>query len=220
MRDWCAVLDWAASGAMALTGMPDGPPVVSPAPAFAMLGQVTAELARVTAKTGTTVDADPAELIAGRAAFGGFTRGGRVSAGGASFLLRAADGWCAVTLSRPDDVAAVPAIVGVLGLDGAVPDAIVTRADARAALSEVALGTRADDLAAAAQLAGVPAAALPSAPVPSPAGAGPSTEAAGWPPWRAARIAAPLPGAGLSDITRLCRGRAPPAGPGGHLESG
>ena len=188
---------------MALTGMPDGPPVVSPAPAFAMLGQVTAELARVTAKTGTTVDADPAELIAGRAAFGGFTRGGRVSAGGASFLLRAADGWCAVTLSRPDDVAAVPAIVGVLGLDGAVPDAIVTRADARAA-----------------QLAGVPAAALPSAPVPSPAGAGPSTEAAGWPPWRAARIAAPLPGAGLSDITRLCRGRAPPAGPGGHLESG
>ncbi len=65
------------------------------------------------------MDADPAELIAGRAGFAGLTRGGRVSAGGASFLLRAADGWCAVTLSRPDDVAAVPAVAGVLGRDTA-----------------------------------------------------------------------------------------------------
>src|ERR1700722_13339454 len=89
MRDTCAVLSWAASGAMALTGMPDGMPVASPAPALAMLGQVTAEFTRVTGKTGITVDADPAELIAGRAGFAGLTRGGRVSAGGASFLLRA-----------------------------------------------------------------------------------------------------------------------------------
>ena len=49
----CAVLDWAASGAMALTGMPDGAPVASPAPALAMLGQVTAEFARVTARQGS-----------------------------------------------------------------------------------------------------------------------------------------------------------------------
>jgi hypothetical protein len=77
-----------------------------------MLGQVTAELARATGETGHTVRADPAELITGRAALAGLTRGGRVSAGGSSFLLRSADGWCAVTLSRPDDVAAVPAIGG------------------------------------------------------------------------------------------------------------
>ena len=38
-------------------------------------------------------------------------RGGRVSAGGATRLLPARDGWCAVTLSRPDDVDAVPALV-------------------------------------------------------------------------------------------------------------
>src|SRR3984957_12333088 len=107
----CAVLDWAASGAMALTGMPDGEPVASPAPALSLLGQVTAEFARLTG-----VRADPAELIAGRAAFAGLTRAGQVSAGGSSYLLRAADGWCAVTLSRPDDVAAGPAIVGALGL--------------------------------------------------------------------------------------------------------
>ena len=36
---------------------------------------------------------------------------GRVSAGGATRLLAARDGWCAVTLSRPDDIAAVPALL-------------------------------------------------------------------------------------------------------------
>jgi hypothetical protein len=39
------------------------------------------------------------------------TRGGRVSAGGATRLLAARDGWCAITLSRPDDVSAVPALL-------------------------------------------------------------------------------------------------------------
>jgi hypothetical protein len=192
------VLDWAASGAMALTGMPDGMPVASPAPALAMLGQVTAEFARVTRDAGTTVDADPAELITGRAALAGFTRGGRVSAGRAGFLLRAADGWCAVTLSRPDDLASVPAIAGVLGMDGTALDEIVTRTEARTALTAVARGTPAEDFAAAAQLVGVPAAALPAAaPAPSPAGKAAPAGVAGWPPWRAARTAAPLAGAGL-----------------------
>ena len=41
MRERCAVLDWAQSGAMALTGMPDGAPVASPAAALALLGDVT-----------------------------------------------------------------------------------------------------------------------------------------------------------------------------------
>src|SRR5919204_1395461 len=109
MLERCPVLDWAASGAMALTGRPDGPPLTSPAPAFGMLGEVIARLGRATAAVGARVRADPAELIAGRAALAGFTRQGRVSAGGASRLLRAADGWCAVTLSREADVAAVPA---------------------------------------------------------------------------------------------------------------
>ena len=248
MRDRCEVLDWAASGAMALTGMPEGAPVASPAPALAMLAQVSAEFARVTAMTGNAVRADPAELIAGRAALAGLTRGGRVSAGGSSFLLRSADGWCAVTLSRPDDVAAVPAIAGVLGLDGAVQPAIVdvpgadgacqsataTRAEARSALAVAARGVPAEDFAAAAQLLGVPAAALPACARPpgmagaslasaagaSPTGAGvspaevraspgrvgaqlagaraPLAGAAGWPPWRATRIAGPLAGPGLA----------------------
>ena len=48
MIDGCEVLDWAASGAMALTGQPDGAPVPSPAPVLAMLGAVTDEFAQVT----------------------------------------------------------------------------------------------------------------------------------------------------------------------------
>jgi CoA-transferase family III len=218
MRDRCEVLDWAASGAMALTGLPEGTPLASPAPALAMLAQVSADFARVTAMAGNEVRADPAELVAGRAALAGFTRGGRVSAGGSSFLLRSAGGWCAVTLSRPDDVAAVPAIAGVLGVDRAGQHAIATLAEARSVLTVAALGAPAEDFAAAAQLLGVPAAALPAgarppgtgqpgtgepgtgqpgAGQPGADGASPAG-AVGWPPWRATRIAEPLAGARLA----------------------
>src|ERR1700691_2167698 len=123
MLERCPVLDWAASGAMALTGWPDDVPALSPTPAFGMLGEVTRQLAAATRETGTEVRADPAELLAGRAALTGFTRHGRVSAGGTSRLLRTADGWCAVTLSRDADVDAVPAILGVLGRAAPDPDA-------------------------------------------------------------------------------------------------
>jgi hypothetical protein len=200
MRAECAVLDWAESGAMALTGMPRGLPVASPAPALAVLGQVTTELARVTGETGRTVRADPAELITGRAALAGLSRGGHVSAGGSSYLLRAADGWCGVTLSRPDDVAAVPAIVGALGLDdvGRGDAGTVTPAAARAALTAAARARPAADFAAAAQLVGVAAAALPAGVPPPTAGEASLAGAVGWPPWRAARIAAPLAGARLA----------------------
>src|ERR1700758_694416 len=149
----CPVLEWAVSGAMTLTGRPDGAPVFSPAPVLAMLGAVTEQLAQVTGQTGTAVRTDPAELLTGRAGLAGFSRGGRVSAGGASRLLRTADGWCAVTLSRPDDLDLVPAIVGH-DISG----------DAwQAGESAAPRGTTAD-LADRAQLLGVPAAALPTVP--------------------------------------------------------
>jgi hypothetical protein len=187
---------------MMLTGHPDGAPVVSPAPVLAMLGAVTEQLAQATRITGKQVHADPAELIAGRAALLGFTRRGRVSAGGSSFLLRSAGGWCAVTLSRRDDLASVPAILGALGQDGAKWDvadldgarpATDLATKARTALAAAALSRPAEDLAAAAQLLGVPAAALPAQVL---HGAAPS--AADWPPWRATRIAPPLAGARLA----------------------
>lgn len=60
---------------------------------------------------------DATTLLTGRAALLGLTAAGRISAGGATRLLRAADTWCAFTLSRPDDAAAVPALIESAGID-------------------------------------------------------------------------------------------------------
>lgn len=97
---------WGSSGLAYLTGLPDGPPDFSRA-------DVLTHARRVAAGVGERLDiaVDAAGLLAGRAALLGLSRGGRVSAGGATHLLIAADGWCAITLSRPDDAAAVPALV-------------------------------------------------------------------------------------------------------------
>jgi hypothetical protein len=208
----CPVLGWAASGGMALTGQADGAPVASPAPAFGLLCAVVEELAAVTGATGVEVRADPGELVAGRAALSGLRRRGRVSAGGSARLVRAADGWCAVNLSREDDVAAVPAIIGALGLaddvDGVAGPGAWAAAGADGvwgALEAAARGTRAEVLAETAQLLGVPAGALPSGrpgagqPTARPvAGLGGSGQGGGWPPGRVGRIAAPSAGARLA----------------------
>lgn len=101
-----SVRDWSASGLAALTGLPDGPPDVSRA---AVLGRARAVASELSGPFGITVDA--AELLAGRAALLGLRRQGRISAGGATRLLAGRDGWFALTLARPDDVAAVPALL-------------------------------------------------------------------------------------------------------------
>jgi len=204
------VLGWAASGGMALTGRADGAPVASPAPAFGLLSTVVAELAAATRATGVEVRADPGELVAGRAALSGFSRRGRVSAGGSARLLRAADGWCAINLSRADDVEAVPAIIGALGLAAGVGMTGGASSAERGggagagadgggwgALEAAALGAPAEVLAGAAQLLGVPAGALPPA-RPVVAGVSGSARSGGWPPARASRIAAPSAGARLA----------------------
>ncbi|MBP1818518.1 CoA transferase [Mycobacterium sp. OAE908] len=58
--------------------------------------------------TGVAVDAE--ELLAGRAALLGLSPHGRLSAGGATRLMPSRDGWCALTLSRQDDLDALPAL--------------------------------------------------------------------------------------------------------------
>jgi hypothetical protein len=97
---------WGSSGLAYLTGLGDGPSDFSRARVLARAEQVAAA---VDNRTGIAVDA--ATLLTGRAALLGLTRGGPVSCGGASQLLAARNGWCAITLSRPDDVAAVPALL-------------------------------------------------------------------------------------------------------------
>jgi hypothetical protein len=55
------------------------------------------------------VRVDGLQLLGERAAFSGLSRQGDVSCGGRTRLLRAADGWLAISLARPDDVDALPA---------------------------------------------------------------------------------------------------------------
>jgi CoA-transferase family III len=64
------------------------------------------------------VGVDAATILAGRAAILGLNPPGRISAGGATRLLRTADGWCAVALPRDDDVAALPALLQVDAVTG------------------------------------------------------------------------------------------------------
>ncbi len=101
-----SVRDWSASGLAALTGALDGPPDISRA---AVLSRARAVAAELSDSFEITVDA--AELLAGRAALSGLRRQGRISAGGATRLIAGRDGWFALTLARPDDVEAVPALL-------------------------------------------------------------------------------------------------------------
>ena len=83
---------------MALTGDPDGPPLFP-----------ASEVASVVDDALAPFGLDAA-VLAERAASGGLVRRGRTSCGGASRLLPSSDGWVALTLSRPEDVDALPAV--------------------------------------------------------------------------------------------------------------
>jgi hypothetical protein len=100
------VSDWAGSGLAYLTGAPESDPDVSRAAVLTEARRVTADIAQLLG-----VEVDAATVLAGRAAILGLTRGGRVSAGGATRLLATTDGWCAIALPRADDVAALPALL-------------------------------------------------------------------------------------------------------------
>ncbi|MFJ5306486.1 CoA transferase [Streptomyces sp. NPDC088350] len=63
--------------------------------------------------TGAPVDLPSALFL--RARLAGLGHPGRTSANGSCHLLRTADGWAAVNLARPDDRAAVPALLALLG---------------------------------------------------------------------------------------------------------
>lgn len=136
--------DWAASGLAALTGRPDGPPDGSRA---AVLSEARVVADRLGVLSGVRVDAT--ELLAGRAGMRGLTRRGRISAGGATRLFAAKDGWCALTLSRADDLAAVPALLEADDVD-----------DVWAAIEAWATLREAGEVADRARLLGLPVAVL------------------------------------------------------------
>ncbi len=64
---------------------------------------------------------DPLQLLTERAAWAGLQRDGRATCSGAGRLLRAADGWLAVSLPRPDDIELVHAWLAGPGADRLFP---------------------------------------------------------------------------------------------------
>lgn len=131
--------DWAASGAMWLTGLPDGPPLVAPGtPATAARGAAVAvellSAALASSDRGfSRVRVDGAELLGERAAIAGLTRRGDVSPGGSCRLVPASDGLLAVNLPRPDDVDLLPAWLGAGVADRDPWDAVLAGARDRSA---------------------------------------------------------------------------------------
>ncbi|SFP20739.1 CoA-transferase family III [Actinomadura madurae] len=103
---------WASSGVVALTGRPDGPPLVPPGNGAATARALAERFSDHTSRTGRAVCVDGPRLLSERAALLGLRRRGGVSAGGACRLLPTADGWAAVSCARPDDPALLGALAG------------------------------------------------------------------------------------------------------------
>jgi crotonobetainyl-CoA:carnitine CoA-transferase CaiB-like acyl-CoA transferase len=107
-------IEWARSGAMALTGREGEAPRLAPGPLAAWARDGIAALRRLS-MVPLPKDLDGPALLGERAALLGLRRRGTISPGGACRLLEAADDWIAVTLARPDDMALLPAWLGVEG---------------------------------------------------------------------------------------------------------
>jgi hypothetical protein len=94
---------------MALTGRPAGPPLGAPVAFIDLIERAVGVLERHR-EAGPGLDG--LALLGERAAVADLSRGGTVSCGGATRLVPARDGWLAVSLARPEDIAALPAWLG------------------------------------------------------------------------------------------------------------
>lgn len=99
---------WARSGAMWLSGHPDGPPRPCPAPLASCAQGAWLALAALAPRQ-LSPDFEAYRLLGERAAIAGLSRQGRLSAGGACRLWDAADGVLALNLAREDDLELLPA---------------------------------------------------------------------------------------------------------------
>ena len=104
---------WAASGAMALTGLAgDGPPRLAPRSLVPFLARRRRGGEHRAAASASDVARHRSPCSASAPRSPASSRHGRRSCGGATELLRSADGWIAVSLARPDDVELLPAWLG------------------------------------------------------------------------------------------------------------
>jgi CoA-transferase family III len=111
------VVAWCESGLLALCGAP-GRPAMPPTGLVGRLDDLARRIGRVAAALGARLEVDWGELVLGRAALRGFEPRGRTSANGSCRLLATLDGHVALNLPRPDDLAALEALVeGPVGED-------------------------------------------------------------------------------------------------------
>jgi crotonobetainyl-CoA:carnitine CoA-transferase CaiB-like acyl-CoA transferase len=153
-----ALAVWAASGAMAITGRADGSPLGPPAGLVTGLQRSAAVVRQRSARLGVPLDVDAVALLGERAAIGGLTRRSPTSCGGATRLIRAADGWLAVALPRPDDLELLPAWLGIAARDAEGPE------PPWAAVESVLADRRAREAAEGAWMLGLPVSQLPEMP--------------------------------------------------------
>ena len=156
---WAA--DWAASGAMALTGLRDGPPLLPSGQAASAVRGALLALECLARLRGQEAVLPGAGVLSERAAIAGLRRNAPRSAGGAFQLLRAADGWVGINLARQSDAELMPAWLGQSAPVLAAPVLAAPVLAAPVLAAAVACRT-ASELADRARVLGLAAAALPA----------------------------------------------------------
>lgn len=99
---------------------------------------VAADITTCAADLGGRVVVDADEIVTGRAGLLGLAPAGQVSAGGSTRLLATGDGWCALTLSRADDIETVPALLETADMPTSPWEALASAAAERDATEFVA----------------------------------------------------------------------------------
>lgn len=103
---------WAGSGAMALTGRADGPPLMATGrPASAVARALQAFDLATSGRWGSTAELPDVRLLGERGSIAGLRRRGPDSCGGAFRILPSLDGHLGLTLARREDLELVPALV-------------------------------------------------------------------------------------------------------------
>jgi hypothetical protein len=146
----CPILEFAASGAMWITGPSDGAPVGVDFPLISHIGAVCNGISVLSSLAGSQVELDPVRVVCERAAERSFGRRGQSSANGSCRFIRCTDGWMACNLPRSVDVELLAAVVGeVVG-------------DPWTGLSQMGQRCTAVELVERVQLVGIAAATLAS----------------------------------------------------------
>ncbi len=123
---------WTSSGMASLCGRPAGPALGTPVALVEASRALAIKIARRSERLGDAVVVDPLALMAERAGLVGLSKRGTSSCGGGTRLMRAVDGWVALTLGRDEDWYLLDALFGSsisipTGHWDAVQDAVAIR---------------------------------------------------------------------------------------------